>query len=222
MLNITNIPPPRVPVIDNRTGLISREGYRFFFNLFLLTGGGASDATVEDLQGAPVASDQSGNFDYIYDQAQLAALSNFDNQQIQNALDQAQLAALVNSYSQQVQNALDQAQLAALVNSYSQQVQNVLDQISTQPPSVPIIASTNYQTPPTSIVVGASPFLYTNITGNNVDVMISGGGISALAFSRDGTTFYDTGSYYGMFSLSPSDMLRVTYISAPVMTLIQR
>lgn len=182
MLNITNIPPPRVPVIDDRTGLISREWYRFFFNLFLLTGGGTSDATVEDLLIAPIASDQSGNFDSIY----------------------------------------DQAQLAALVNSYSQQVQNVLDQISTQPPSVPIIASTNYQTPPTSIVVGASPFLYTNITGNNVDVMISGGGISALAFSRDGSTFYDTGSYYGMFSLSPSDMLRVTYISAPVMTLIQR
>jgi hypothetical protein len=98
----------------------------------------------------------------------------------------------------------------------------VLDQVSTQPPSVPIIASTNYQTPPTSISVGASPFLYTNSTGNNVDVMISGGGISALEFSRDGTTFYDTGSYYGMFSLSPADMLRVTYISAPVMTLIQR
>jgi len=114
MLNITNIPPPRVPIIDERTGLISREWYRFFFNLFLLTGGGSSDATVEDLQGAPVASDQSGNFDYIY----------------------------------------DQAQLAALVNSYSQQVQDVLDQISTQPSSVPIIASTNYQTPPLSISAG--------------------------------------------------------------------
>jgi hypothetical protein len=52
--------------------------------------------------------------------------------------------------------------------------------------------------------------------------MISGGGVSALEFSRDGTNFYDTGSYYGMFSLSPADMLRVTYVSAPVMTLIQR
>lgn len=182
MLNITNIPPPRVPIIDDRTGLISREWYRFFFNLFTLTGGGASDATVDDLLVTPAAFDQSGNFEHIY----------------------------------------DQAQLAALINSYSQQVQDVLDQVSTQPPLVPIIASTNYQTLPTSISVGASPFLYTNSTGNNVDVMISGGGISFLEFSRNGSTFYDTGSYYGMFGLSPADMLRVTYVSAPVMTLIQR
>lgn len=182
MLNITNIPPPRVTLVDERTGMISREWYRFFFNLFTLTGGGSNNITLEDLQIAPTASDQSGNFESVY----------------------------------------NQAQLAALVNSYSQQVQNVLDQISTQPPSIPIVVSTNYQTPPTSIFVGASPFLYTNITNGNVDVLISGSGVSALDFSRNSTTFYDTGSYYGMFSLSPADMLRVTYSSTPVMTLIQR
>jgi len=38
--NTTNITPPRVPVIDPRTGLISREWYRFFLNLFTNTGGG--------------------------------------------------------------------------------------------------------------------------------------------------------------------------------------
>lgn len=39
--NTTNITPPRVPLLDQRTGLISREWYRFFLNLFTNTGGGA-------------------------------------------------------------------------------------------------------------------------------------------------------------------------------------
>jgi len=54
MRNITNIPAPRVAFIDDRTGLMSREWYRFFLNLFVLTGSGNSDVTVEDLQKAPV------------------------------------------------------------------------------------------------------------------------------------------------------------------------
>jgi len=35
MLNITNIPAPRVPVLDGATGLLSRQWYRFFYNLFI-------------------------------------------------------------------------------------------------------------------------------------------------------------------------------------------
>jgi hypothetical protein len=53
--NLTNITPPRVPLIDERTGLISREWYRFLLNLFFLTGSGQSVATLEDLQHAPDA-----------------------------------------------------------------------------------------------------------------------------------------------------------------------
>ena len=53
--NLTNITPPRVPLIDERTGLISREWYRFLLNLFFLTGSGQSVATLEDLQHTPDA-----------------------------------------------------------------------------------------------------------------------------------------------------------------------
>lgn len=53
--NLTNITPPRVPLVDDRTGLISREWYRFFLNLFFLTGSGQSVASLEDLQHAPDA-----------------------------------------------------------------------------------------------------------------------------------------------------------------------
>ena len=89
------------------------------------------------------------------------------------------------------------------------------------PPTLPPPVS-RASVQPSSIVVGASPFTYTNQTGGTVDVMISGGGISKLLFSRNGSTFYNTGSYYGMFTLSPWDQLQVTYVTAPTMTLIPR
>ena len=38
-LNITQITPPRVAMIDERTGAVTREWYRFFYNLYYATGG---------------------------------------------------------------------------------------------------------------------------------------------------------------------------------------
>jgi len=37
--NITKIPAPRVPLLDSRTGLISREWFRFLNNIYVITGG---------------------------------------------------------------------------------------------------------------------------------------------------------------------------------------
>ena len=51
--NVTQIPAPRVDFIDKRTGLMSREWYRFFVNIYNLTGGGTSQASIEDLQLTP-------------------------------------------------------------------------------------------------------------------------------------------------------------------------
>ena len=54
-LNITNIPAPRVPFVDERTGLMAREWYRFFLNMFVLTGSGSNATTLDELQlGPPV------------------------------------------------------------------------------------------------------------------------------------------------------------------------
>jgi hypothetical protein len=55
MLNITNIPAPRVSIIDEKTGLISREWYRFFLNLFTLVGQGNNQTSLDDLQVGPPA-----------------------------------------------------------------------------------------------------------------------------------------------------------------------
>lgn len=53
MPNTTNITPPRVPLTDPRTGLIAREWYLFFLNLFNQTG--QSAFSLEDLQKGPAA-----------------------------------------------------------------------------------------------------------------------------------------------------------------------
>ena len=51
--HLTNITPPRVPLLDPKTNLISREWYRFFLNLFVLTGSGQNTASLTDLQLGP-------------------------------------------------------------------------------------------------------------------------------------------------------------------------
>jgi len=53
LLNITNLPSSRVEFIDPRTGLMSREWYRFFLNIFTLVGGGNNQTSLDDLQLAP-------------------------------------------------------------------------------------------------------------------------------------------------------------------------
>jgi len=54
--NITQIPAPRVPFIDERTGQISREWFRFLNNQFQLTGGGTTQTTISDLELTPSLS----------------------------------------------------------------------------------------------------------------------------------------------------------------------
>lgn len=53
MANQTQIPAARVPFIDERTGLISREWYRFFINLYALSGSGTNDISLADVQVGP-------------------------------------------------------------------------------------------------------------------------------------------------------------------------
>jgi len=57
-LNVTTIPAPRTPLTDPATGLLSREWYRFFLNLFNLTGAGNNPISLEELQYGPPNNDQ--------------------------------------------------------------------------------------------------------------------------------------------------------------------
>ena len=70
--NTTLIPAPRVPITDGR-GQLSREWYRFFLNLFNLTGSGSSTTTIVDLTLAPPYIDQTGEFAAAFQQSALLA-----------------------------------------------------------------------------------------------------------------------------------------------------
>jgi hypothetical protein len=53
-VNITNITPPRVPFLDERTGFVSREWYRFLLNMFTITGNGTQQPTLGITTTAPL------------------------------------------------------------------------------------------------------------------------------------------------------------------------
>mgnify|MGYP003343605055 FL=1 len=54
-INSTQITPTRVPLTDPQTGMISREWYRFFLNLFTLVGSGSNEISLEEIQYGPPA-----------------------------------------------------------------------------------------------------------------------------------------------------------------------
>jgi len=85
MPNTTSIPAPRVGFIDERTGLMSREWYRFFLNLYTLTGSGGNAITLDDVQLGPatIALPADANF---------VGASNLDSQVAQLAVDLQGLA----------------------------------------------------------------------------------------------------------------------------------
>jgi len=84
-------------------------------------------------------------------------------------------------------------------------------------------AQGGFGTPPSDIPVGGSPFTFQNGSAFfDATVIVSGGTVSNIEFSRDNVTFYSTGETAGMFDLSPGDRIRVTYSATPVMTLVIR
>lgn len=70
----------------------------------------------------------------------------------------------------------------------------------------------------TALTIGASPYTY--VAGVKGSLIVSGGTVSAIDFSRNGTTFYSTGETAGMFPLNARDSLRITYTVLPTMTFV--
>src|ERR1700744_5860043 len=68
---------------------------------------------------------------------------------------------------------------------------------------------------PAAQTVTASPYVVTNNTGNDQSVIVNGGTVSKIEYSRNGGAYITVGTVAGMFQLSPLDSLRVTYTVAP-------
>lgn len=169
--NTTNIPPARVPFIDDRTGLMSREWYRFLLRLFSITGGGNNAVSLQDVQLGPLGAEGTAF--------------------------QAALQAYV-----------DVTPAAA----------PAVDMLG--PPALLDVPGRFLL--PAGVTPGASPYTYQNTSGRPGDVIVSGGAVLDIAFSRDNATFYGAGVVSGVFPLSAYDFLRVTYTVAPTMTFIPR
>jgi hypothetical protein len=89
------------------------------------------------------------------------------------------------------------------------------------PSGYPVIVKDNINynpRPPESITVGASPFVYQNTDPYPEDIIISGGNVSNIEWSRDGANWYSLGIMAGKIRLEIGEYLRVTYITAPTMT----
>lgn len=68
------------------------------------------------------------------------------------------------------------------------------------------------------LTVTASPFTYSPTVKGSV--IVNGGTVSQIQFSRDGTNFYTTGQASGMFTLNAADRLVVTYTVPPTITFV--
>jgi hypothetical protein len=68
------------------------------------------------------------------------------------------------------------------------------------------------------VTLTGSPFTYG--ASSKGSVIVSGGTVSAIEFSRDGSTFYSVGQTAGMFTLNAADRLRITYAVAPTVTFV--
>lgn len=192
--NITNIPPPRVPIIDDRTGLMSREWYRFLLNLFTLTGSGSNSTSLQDVQLGPPGADEAAL------QAALQIYADVTPPAAPAAADVLFDAA---------------AQLAPPAAQTAPVAFDTLD-----PPAFLDVPGRFLL--PAGVTPGASPFTYQNTSGRPGDMIVSGGAVTDIAFSRDNATFYGVGAVSGVFPLSAYDFLRVTYTVAPTMTFIPR
>ena len=70
----------------------------------------------------------------------------------------------------------------------------------------------------TPITLTGSPFTFTAPVRGFV--IVQGGTVSLVEFSRDGTTFYNYGTTAGPFPLSAADRLRITYTVLPTMIFV--
>lgn len=71
--------------------------------------------------------------------------------------------------------------------------------------------------------VGASPYTYTNSGDFDVTALVTGGTVSAVAFTRDGTNFFTVSTATNAsVVLNPGDGVRITYTVLPTLTLIPR
>ncbi len=87
----------------------------------------------------------------------------------------------------------------------------------------PSLRCVNPRQMPYTLTLTASPMTYTNSTGRDQDVIITGGTVTSITFNRSGATPITTGLTTGMLRLAHGDGFTLTYSAGtPVLTLVPR
>lgn len=73
---------------------------------------------------------------------------------------------------------------------------------------------------PFSVPLSSSPMSYQAQQGGTL--IIQGGTVSMVSFTRDGVTNYNTGQTQGLFPVSQFDTLIITYTGTPNLTFVPR
>lgn len=131
--NITNIPPPRVPFIDERTGLISREWYRYLFALFNVTGVGSNPTPLPAFEITPLPQpDNSTDVTQVEQAVATAPAAEQVSAEIDAAVQQTQLASL-QEISAQIQQALQELAVTPTAPDVADQVEQAIQDLSLSP-----------------------------------------------------------------------------------------
>lgn len=95
----------------------------------------------------------------------------------------------------------------------------VAEQAPLAGPSLPYAGGSQVQT----LTVPASGVAWQNTLPNVVDVFVSGGTVTAVEFSRDGTTWLSVAvGVPAVVTLNPGDSYRVTHSAAPAINIVTR
>lgn len=76
------------------------------------------------------------------------------------------------------------------------------------------------QSQPATVTISASPAVVT--TPVQGSLIVAGGPVSLIEYSKDGQTWFPTGQTQGIFQLVPNDLVRITYTNPPAVTFFPR
>lgn len=179
--NPTPITPPRVPMIDQRTGLIDRAWYMFFLSLFN-TATGAQDAVI-----GPATDSLLASFD-----AQLRALSDEVGTQYDAQSGVASLAAALAALEQQFA-----VQPSTEIGELQQQIDALAQAVAIQPAALPLNSGAFFN------IIGpatAGSVAYGN--GSSIAFSAAGSSGQLLASSGTGAPTWTSLSSIGVTTIS--------------------
>lgn len=68
------------------------------------------------------------------------------------------------------------------------------------------------------VTLTGSPYTYS--AARRGSLLVSGGTVTAIEFSRDGTAYYNVGVIAGAIPINAGDLVRITYAVAPTVTFV--